>query len=114
MLYMPGSNSRALEKARSLPADGLILDLEDAVAPDAKATARSQITDALREGGYGDREVLVRINGLDTEWGMDDIASIAKTSADGIVLPKTETPDMVRTVTAHLSQWAAVLLPSGA
>ena len=107
MLYMPGSNSRALEKARSLPADGLILDLEDAVAPDTKATARSQIADALREGGYGDREVLVRINGLDTEWGMDDIACIAKTSADGIVLPKTETPEMVRAVTAHLEPMGA-------
>jgi citrate lyase subunit beta/citryl-CoA lyase len=107
MLYMPGSNSRALEKARSLPADGLILDLEDAVAPDQKAIARRQITEALSRGGYGDREVLVRINGLDTEWGREDIAAIAKTAADGIVLPKTETPDMVRAVAAQVESAGA-------
>lgn len=107
MLYMPGSNRRALEKARSLPADGLILDLEDAVAPDAKETARRQITEALRDGGYGDREVLVRINGLESEWGADDLAAIANTTADGIVLPKTETPDMVRAVAAELKSHGA-------
>ena len=121
MLYMPGSNRRALEKARGLPADGLILDLEDAVAPDQKAAARTQITDALQEGGYGDREVLVRINGLDTQWGLEDIAAIAKTSADGIVLPKTETPDMVQAVAAQLASngagnlavWCMMETPGG-
>ena len=77
LLYMPGSNPRALDKARSLPADGLILDLEDAVAPDAKALAREQIVAALAEGGYGHRELLVRINALATPWGLDDVAAIA-------------------------------------
>ncbi len=121
MLYMPGSNGRALEKARSLPADGLILDLEDAVAPDQKALARQQIADALREGGYGDREVLVRINGLETDWGRDDIAAIAATAADGIVLPKTETPEMVCAAAAalktagggNLAVWCMMETPGG-
>ena len=77
VLYMPGSNARALEKARTLPADGLILDLEDAVAPDAKASARQQWLAALREGGYGPREVIIRVNALNTPWGEDDVAAIA-------------------------------------
>src|SRR6185312_10388378 len=71
MLYMPGSNARAMEKARELPADGVILDLEDAVAPDAKAQARQLIIQELQKGGFGSREVLVRINGLDTAWWRD-------------------------------------------
>ncbi len=69
VLYMPGANVRALEKAKSLPADALILDLEDAVAPDAKAQARTQVTDAVKAGGYGTREIVIRINGLDSPWG---------------------------------------------
>src|SRR5688572_30635529 len=73
VLYMPGSNQRALEKARSLPADGLILDLEDSVAPEAKALARAQVAAAVKAGGFGSREVIVRVNGLDTEWASDDI-----------------------------------------
>jgi citrate lyase subunit beta/citryl-CoA lyase len=73
VLYMPGSNARALEKGRSLPADGLILDIEDAVAPDAKEAARDQIVAALAEGGYGGREIQIRVNGLNTPWGFDDI-----------------------------------------
>lgn len=96
MLYMPGSNARALEKGRALPADALILDLEDAVAPDAKETARRQILEALAEGGYGRREILVRVNGLDSEWGRDDIAAMAGSGADGILLPKVESAEMVR------------------
>ncbi|MCX2976504.1 HpcH/HpaI aldolase/citrate lyase family protein [Candidatus Marimicrobium litorale] len=90
LLYMPGSNARALDKARSLPADGLILDLEDAVAPDAKELAREQIGTALAEGGYGHRELIVRINGLDTEWGHDDIAAVSgfATAPDGLLVPK--------------------------
>src|SRR3954470_23720960 len=74
VLYMPGSNPRALEKARSLPADGLILDLEDAVSPDAKEMARANVAAALSEGGYAPRELILRVNGLDTVWGHSDLA----------------------------------------
>ncbi len=93
LLYMPGSNPRALDKARSLPADGLILDLEDAVAPDAKALAREQIVAALAEGGYGHRELLVRINALSTPWGLDDVAAIAAagTPPHAVLIPKVST-----------------------
>ena len=103
LLYMPGSNPRALEKARSLPADGLILDMEDAVAPDAKQLAREQITAALEEGGYGHRELLVRINALTTEWGHDDVKSIcaAATAPDAVLIPKISTAaDVVEAVEA--------------
>jgi len=96
VLYMPGSNTRALEKARSLPADALILDLEDAVAPDAKADARRNIGEAVGQGGYGRREVIVRVNGLDTPWGRDDVAELATCGADAILLPKVESAAMVR------------------
>jgi citrate lyase subunit beta/citryl-CoA lyase len=93
MLYMPGSNPRALDKARSLPADSLILDMEDAVAPEAKQLAREQITAALEEGGYGHRELMVRINALSTEWGQDDINAIcaADTAPDAVLIPKIST-----------------------
>ncbi|MBP5858805.1 CoA ester lyase [Marivibrio halodurans] len=95
-LYMPGSNARALEKARALPADVLILDLEDAVAPDAKEDARARVLDALAGDGYGHREVLVRINGLETPWGAADLEAVARTGADGLLLPKAEGADHVR------------------
>ena len=95
ILYMPGSNARALEKGRSLPADGLILDLEDAVAPDAKETARDQIVAALKEGGYGKREIAVRVNPLDSPWGKDDVKAMAASGADAILLPKVETAAMI-------------------
>jgi len=95
MLYMPGSNARALEKGRTLAADALILDLEDAVAPDVKELARKQIADAVRAGGYGGREVAVRINPLDSAWGHDDLAAIATSGANAILLPKVETAAMV-------------------
>jgi len=98
MLYMPGSNPRALEKARTLPADALILDLEDAVAPDAKDEARAQVVAAVRAGGYGLREVLIRVNGLATPWGQPDIAAAAGSGADAILIPKVESADMVRQV----------------
>ena len=78
LLFMPGSNPRALEKARNLPADGMILDLEDSVAPDAKALARDQIAAAIAAGGFGKREILIRINGLDTPWWADDVTMAAK------------------------------------
>lgn len=96
VLYMPGSNARALEKARSLPADVLILDLEDAVAPDAKETARAQVAAAVTAGGFGHREVVVRINGLDTAWGAADLQAVAATGADVILIPKVNSgPDLV-------------------
>ena len=91
LLFMPGSNARALEKARSLPADGIILDLEDSVAPDAKATARDQIAKAVAAGGFGRREVLVRINSLDTPWWVDDVGMAGKARPDGILVPKIST-----------------------
>ena len=87
-LYMPGSNPRALEKARSLSADCLILDLEDAVAPERKVDARAEVVAAIAAGGYGPREVLVRCNALDTPWGADDLRALAHSGADGIVLSK--------------------------
>ena len=107
VLYMPGSNARALEKGRTLPADCLILDLEDAVAPDAKESARGQIRDALKAGGYGRRELIVRVNGLDTPWGRDDIAAVADFGADAILLPKVESADAVRQAVAALDDSGA-------
>ena len=98
VLYMPGSNTRALEKGRAISADALILDLEDAVAPDAKQEARANIVAALGEGGYGRREIIVRVNGLDSPWGRDDIAAIAPTAADAILIPKVESADLVQEV----------------
>jgi citrate lyase subunit beta/citryl-CoA lyase len=88
LLFMPGSNVRALEKARNLPVDGIILDLEDAVAPDAKGLARDQIAQAVAARGFGSREVLIRINALDTPWWIDDLDMAAKARPDGILAPK--------------------------
>jgi len=107
ILYMPGSNPRALEKARSLSADGLIFDLEDAVAPDAKDLARTQIADALKAGGYGHRETIVRVNGLATPWGHDDLAAAATSGADAVLLPKVESADAVRQALSVLDQAGA-------
>ena len=96
-LYMPGSNARALEKARSLPADVLMFDLEDAVAPDQKDVARAQVAGAVHKGGYGAREVVVRINSLAGAWGRDDIAAMAAARPDAVLLPKVSTPgDIMR------------------
>jgi citrate lyase subunit beta/citryl-CoA lyase len=95
VLYMPGSNPRALDKGRSLPADALILDLEDAVAPDAKESARQQVADAVAQGGYGPRELAIRVNGLDTHWGAEDVKAAARSGADAILLPKVESRQMV-------------------
>jgi citrate lyase subunit beta/citryl-CoA lyase len=88
VLYIPGSNARALEKARSLPADALILDLEDAVAPEAKETARAQVCAAVKAGGYGRREVVIRVNALDTAWGMADLEAAAAAAPDAVLIPK--------------------------
>jgi citrate lyase subunit beta/citryl-CoA lyase len=100
-LFMPGSNSRALEKARILPADGIILDLEDSVAPDAKALARDQIANAIA-AGFGKREVLIRINALDTPWWSDDIAMAGSARPDGILVPKVSSADDLRQVSDRL------------
>ncbi len=96
VLYMPGSNARALEKAKSLPADALILDLEDAVAPDAKITARDQVCAAVKGGGYGKREIIIRINGLDTDWGADDLRAAVGAGPDAVLVPKVDGADDVR------------------
>jgi citrate lyase subunit beta/citryl-CoA lyase len=102
VLYMPGANARALEKARGLDADGLIFDLEDAVAPDAKAAARAAVVAAVSAGGYGSRELLVRVNALGTAWGADDLAAASRLAIDGVLLPKVESADAVREVEAIL------------
>src|SRR5579862_3923638 len=102
VLYMPGSNARALEKARELPADGLILDLEDAVAPEAKAQARDLIVKAMRNGGFGDREVLVRINGLDTRWWVEDLNAVAAARPDAVLVPKVSNPGQLQDLAARI------------
>ena len=106
-LYMPGSNARALEKARSLPADVVIFDLEDAVAPDVKADARDQVCAAVRQGGYGSREVVIRINTLDTIWGEDDLAAAAEAAPNAILIPKVSTPEALVAVGTRLRRLKA-------
>ncbi len=106
-LYMPGANARALEKAQSLPADMLILDLEDAVAPDAKDAARDRVCAAAASGGYGRREVVIRINGLDTGWGHADLPAVARCGADAILLPKVESAEQVRHLEALMADCGA-------
>jgi citrate lyase subunit beta/citryl-CoA lyase len=94
-LYMPGSNARAMEKARTLPADVVIFDLEDAVAPDMKAQAREAVCAAVTAGGYGSRELVIRVNGLDTPWGEADLAAAAFAAPDAILIPKVSSADHV-------------------
>src|SRR5262245_7360121 len=122
VLYMPGSNGRALEKAKTLAADGLIFDLEDAVAPDAKAAARQQVCEAVRTGEYGWRERIVRVNGLATLWGLEDLAAVACCGADAVLLSKVESADLVRqawdVLAAHgasedLALWCMLETPLG-
>jgi citrate lyase subunit beta/citryl-CoA lyase len=107
VLYMPGSNARALEKAKTLPADCLILDLEDAVAPDAKTTARQQVADAVTAGGFGSREVIMRINGLDTTWGTDDLAAAVAARPDAILVPKVSSAAQLGAIGKHLTELRA-------
>ncbi len=95
VLYMPSSNERALEKAKTLPVDGLILDLEDAVAPDAKPAARDNACAAASSGAYGRREVTIRVNGMDTPWHADDMAAACQAGPDAIVVPKVSSADAV-------------------
>src|SRR5437763_10876692 len=96
VLFMPGSNPRALEKARALPADGLIFDLEDAVAPDAKETARAAVAAAVTAGGYAPRELILRANPIETVWGHADLAAAATLPIDAVLLPKIENAERVR------------------
>jgi citrate lyase subunit beta / citryl-CoA lyase len=121
VLYMPGANERALEKAKGLPADALILDLEDAVAPDAKVEARDRVCAAAADGGYGHREVAIRANGLDTAWFTDDVAAIAEVGPDALLVPKVGSVDDVRAIEDaleragapdHTSIWAMLETPS--
>lgn len=100
VLYMPGSNARAQEKAKTLAADALILDLEDAVAPDAKADARAIVCGNAAAGGYGNREIVIRVNSLDTPWGRDDVVAAAKAAPDAILLPKVESAAQVHDLEA--------------
>lgn len=102
-LYLPASNAKALAKARTLPADVIILDLEDAVAPEAKVEARAAAIAAVREGGFGNREVAIRANGLDTPWGADDLAAIATSGAHAVLVPKVSSPADVLACEAALA-----------
>ncbi len=107
VLYVPGSNPKALAKARTLPCDGVILDLEDSVAPEAKESARHAVVEAVAAGGFAPRELLVRVNARGTPWHRDDLAAVTRLPVDGIVLPKVESPEDVR-------EAAGVLAASGA
>jgi citrate lyase subunit beta/citryl-CoA lyase len=104
---MPGSNDRAQEKAKSLPCDGIIFDLEDATAPDAKAAARDVVCRSVAGGGYGGRELIVRVNGLDTAWGKDDVIAAAKAGPDAILLPKVEHASQVHELESLMIQHGA-------
>lgn len=122
VLFMPGSNVRALDKARNIPADGVILDLEDSVAPDAKPAARDQIAQAVAAGGFGKREIIIRINNLESPWWQDDLAMAAGARPNGILVPKLSSPDDVKKLEERLralkadtaiSLWAMIETPLG-
>jgi (3S)-malyl-CoA thioesterase len=116
VLYIPGSKDRALDKARSLPVDAVIFDLEDAVTVEEKPTARATLQDALARGGYGARVRIVRINGLDTEWGRDDAKAAAEMACDAVLLPKVECAaqlDALAAITGDLPIWAMMETPRG-
>ena len=115
VLYLPASNARALDKARTLPADAIIFDLEDAVAPDAKAAARDALAAALAEGGFGGRGRLVRINALSTEWGRADARAAAQMDCDGVLVPKVDGPDDLSAVADLIGRpvWAMMETPRG-
>ena len=107
VLYMPGSNPRAIEKARTLPVDGIIIDLEDAVAPDAKVQAREQVAAAVKAGGFGAREVFIRVNGIDTSWHADDMYAAASAAPDAILIPKINNFDQLEMVGRRLLDMGA-------
>jgi len=119
VLYMPASNARAIEKARTLPCDAIILDLEDAVAPDAKPQAREQAVAAIAGGGFGGREMIIRCNGFDTPWGADDLAAAAQAGPDAILVPKVNGPEDIATYNAAIDAapartalWAMIETPA--
>ncbi len=121
VLYMPGANQRALEKAKSLAADALILDLEDSVAPEGKVSARDNICEAVKAGGYGRRELVIRVNAIETAWGMDDLRAAASVEPDAILVPKVSNPGDIVTVAKVLGAinaapkvrlWAMMETPS--
>ena len=107
-LYMPASNAKAIEKARTLACDVVILDLEDAVAPEAKETARDQAVQAIRDGGFGRREMVIRINGLDTPWGEADLRAAAEARPDAVLVPKVNGPADVAACSAPLHESTAL------
>ena len=107
VLYMPAANERALEKAKAIPADALIFDLEDAVAPDAKVEARERACAMFAGGGYGNREITIRANGIGTPWHDDDLAAIAAVGPDGIVVPKVNSVEDVRAIESGLERHGA-------
>ena len=122
ILYMPGSNPRALEKAKTLNADALVLDLEDAVAPEQKESAREQVVAAVKKGGYGKREMVIRVNALNTPWGQDDVLGAATAPISAVCMPKVESAEQVQAVSKLLKQagaaadieiWAMIETPKG-
>lgn len=116
VLYIPGSKPRALDKARGLPVDAIIFDLEDAVSHEEKASARATLAEALAQGGYGSRLKIVRINGFDTAWGRDDAQAAKDFGADAILLPKVSSPrdlDVLAEVTGNTPLWAMMETPLG-
>jgi citrate lyase subunit beta/citryl-CoA lyase len=117
---MPGDNARAIDKARTLPVDGIIIDLEDAVAPHSKEAARTAVVGAVKAGGFGSREVFIRTNGLDTPWGIDDFTAAAQAAPDGILIPKVSGPDLLEMLgtrlldmhaAPHIRIWAMIETP---
>ncbi|MEO0500814.1 MAG: aldolase/citrate lyase family protein, partial [Pseudomonadota bacterium] len=118
-LYVPGANARAIDKAGSLAADTLIFDLEDAVAPDMKAEARDAVTAAVFARDVGRQELVIRINGLDTEWGADDLTAALEAGPDALLLPKVESADDLDTVrrvageAREVALWAMIETPRG-
>jgi citrate lyase subunit beta / citryl-CoA lyase len=121
MLYMPGSNVRAVEKAKTLPVDGVIIDLEDAVAPDAKETARAHVAQAVRAGGFGHREVMIRLNAIDTPWFAHDFEAAVAARPDAILVPKISTPAQIEMIGTrlldvhadhHVRLWAMIETPA--
>ena len=121
VLYMPGSNARAIEKAKTLQADGIIIDLEDAVAPDAKDSARAQVAQAVRAGGFGSREVMIRLNGIDTPWFAPDFDAAIAARPDAILVPKVSTPTQIEMIGTrlldthadhHVRLWAMIETPA--
>ena len=109
---MPGANARALEKAKSLAADALILDLEDSVAPEAKGSARAQVVAAVKAGGFAPREVAVRVNALDSAWGLDDLAAVAAAGPDAILVPKVSAPEDLIVVGRFLTELGVSASPA--